>query len=134
MHWRKEGTWRIWRYAKTEHGKLLPPLDGFRGIPCGFELFMNEFGGRVILLCERCAVKNGHLGASVAYLSESPSPARLSRRDHIAEMALNVRIVRCGLDDLYFVSWFLVAPQNQQLSRPIADGVGADLVGVLQRR
>jgi hypothetical protein len=53
-------------YAKTEHGKLLPPLDGFRGIPCGFELFMNEFGGRVILLCESCAVKNGYLGASVA--------------------------------------------------------------------
>ena len=56
-------------YAKTEHGKLLPPLDGFRGIPCGFELFMNEFGGRVILLCESCAVKNGYLGASVAVSS-----------------------------------------------------------------
>jgi hypothetical protein len=53
-------------YAKTEHGKLLPPLAGFRGIPCGFELFANEFGGRVILLCETCAVKNGYLGASVA--------------------------------------------------------------------
>jgi len=53
-------------YAKTEYGKLLPPLDGFRGIPCGFELFMNEFGGRVILLCESCAAKNGYLGASVA--------------------------------------------------------------------
>ena len=55
--------------AKTEQGKLLPPLDGFRGIPCGFELFMNEFGGRAILLCESCAVKNGYLGASVAVSS-----------------------------------------------------------------
>jgi hypothetical protein len=53
-------------YAETEDGKLLSPLDGFRGIPCGFELFMNEFGGRVILLCESCAVKNGYLGASAA--------------------------------------------------------------------
>ena len=56
-------------YATTEHGKLLPPLDGFMGIPCGFELFMNEFGGRVILLCESCAVKSGYLGASVAVSS-----------------------------------------------------------------
>jgi len=56
-------------YAKTEQGKLLPPLDGFRGIPCGFELFMNEFGGRVILLCESCAAKNGHPGASVVVSS-----------------------------------------------------------------
>ena len=56
-------------YAYTEQGKLLPPLDGFRGIPCGFELFMNEFGGRVILLCKSCAVKSGYLGASVAVSS-----------------------------------------------------------------
>jgi len=30
--------------------------------------------------------------------------------NHIAEMALNVRIVRCRLDDFCFVPWFLVAP------------------------
>jgi hypothetical protein len=56
-------------FAKTEQGELLTPLDGFRGIPCGFELFMHEFGGRVILLCERCATKNGYVGASVALSS-----------------------------------------------------------------
>jgi hypothetical protein len=32
-------------------------------------LFMNEFGGRVILLCESCAVKDGYLSASVAVSS-----------------------------------------------------------------
>jgi hypothetical protein len=66
-------------YSKTEHGKLLPPLDGFRGIPCGFELFMNELGGRVVLLCESCAVKNGYPGASVAVssgISESTKTVR----------------------------------------------------------
>ena len=44
-------------YPKTEQGKLLPPLGGFMGIPCGFELFMRESGGRAILLCEACAHK-----------------------------------------------------------------------------
>ena len=56
-------------YAKTEQGKPLPPLDGFRGIPCGFELFMNDFGGRAILLCETCAIKAGYAGASLALSS-----------------------------------------------------------------
>jgi hypothetical protein len=72
-------------YARTEQGKLLPPLDGFRGIPCGFELFINEFGGRVILLCESCAVKNGYLGAWWPYLPESPSPGKLSERESYCE-------------------------------------------------
>jgi len=70
---------RLALFAKTEHGKLLPPLDGFRGIACGFELFMNEFGGRVILLCESCAVKNGYLGESWAVssgISQSRKTAR----------------------------------------------------------
>jgi ATP-dependent DNA ligase len=35
---------------------------------------------------------------------------------------------------LCFVPWFLVARQHQQLSGPIAGAVGAELVGVLQRR
>jgi hypothetical protein len=52
-------------YAKTEQGKLLPPLGGFMGIPCGFELLVREAGGRSILLCEDCAVKNGYLAAPV---------------------------------------------------------------------
>jgi len=54
--------------------------------------------------------------------------------NHIAEMALSVRSVWCSVDDLCFIPWFLVARQSQQLSWPIDGGMGADLVGVLQRR
>jgi hypothetical protein len=80
-------------YAKTEQGKPFPPLDGFRGIPCGFELFTNEFGGRVILLCESCAVKNGYLGASWA----GSSGISRSRKTARAWIALRKWLLTFGL-------------------------------------
>jgi hypothetical protein len=52
-------------YAKTDQGKLLPPLGGFMGIPCGFEVLVREHSNRAILLCEKCAVKKGYLAAPV---------------------------------------------------------------------
>ena len=53
-------------YTQTAQGTLLPPVSGFKNIPCGFEPLMYDSSTHAVLLCEVCAVKSGFIEKPLA--------------------------------------------------------------------